>query len=278
MRCGSKPSDGGNLILTMAEKDELLRQEPDAAPLLRPFIGAEEYINGNPRWCLWLEDASPSLLQKLPLVRARLEAVRKFRLASTAEPTRRAAATPSRFFFVSQPAKEYILIPEVSSERRPYIPIGFVKPNIIASNTAFLVDSSSPYLFGVLSSTMHMAWMRVVAGRLKSDYRYSGSLVYNTYPFPPAPTDAQRKAVSDAAEAVLAARAQFPGESLAALYDPATMPPALARAHAALDRAVDRCYRPQPFATELARLEFLFGLYQQLAAPVLGAAPKRRRT
>lgn len=277
MRCGSKPSDGGHLIFTSAEKEALLQQEPEAASLFRPYIGAEEYINGNPRWCLWLENAAPSLLQRLPLIRQRLEAVRQFRLASTAEPTRKAAITPGRFFFVSQPANEYLLIPEVSSERRAYIPIGFVDPNTIASNTAFLIDASSPYLFGLLSSTMHMAWMRAVAGRLKSDYRYSGSLVYNTYPFPPAPTEAQRQAVAAAAEAVLAARAAFPTESLAALYDPSTMPPALARAHQALDRAVDRCYRPQPFTTELARLEFLFGLYQQLSAPVLGATPKKAR-
>ncbi|WP_226163833.1 class I SAM-dependent DNA methyltransferase [Hymenobacter terricola] len=277
MRCGSKPSDGGHLIMTTAEKDELLRQEPDAAPLIRPFIGAEEYINGNPRWCLWLENAAPSLLQKLPLVRQRLEAVRQFRLASTAEPTRKAAATPGRFFFMSQPANEYLLIPEVSSERRQYIPIGFMPPDVITSNTAFLVDSASTYLFGHLSSAMHMAWMRTVAGRLKSDFRYSGSLVYGTYPFPPAPTEAQRQAVTAAAEAVLAARTEFPGESLAALYDPTTMPPALARTHQALDRAVDRCYRPQPFTTELARLEFLFGLYQQLSAPVLGAPSKAAR-
>ncbi|NML65296.1 class I SAM-dependent DNA methyltransferase [Hymenobacter sp. RP-2-7] len=277
MRCGSKPSDGGNLILTTAEKDELLAQEPEAASLLRPYIGAEEYINGNPRWCLWLENAAPSLLQRLPLVRQRLEAVRQFRLASTAPPTRAAAATPSRFFFVSQPANEYLLIPETSSERRQYIPIGFVSPNIIASNKAYLIDSASPFLFGLLSSAMHMAWMRVVAGRLENRYSYSGSLVYNNYPFPLAPTEAQKQAVAAAAEEVLAARAQFAGESLAALYDPATMPPALARAHQVLDRAVDRCYRPQPFATELARLEFLFGLYQQLSAPVLGAPAKKGR-
>jgi hypothetical protein len=277
MRCGSKPSDGGHLIFTSDEKDALLQQEPEAVSLFRPYIGAEEYINGNPRWCLWLENAAPSLLQRLPLIRQRIEAVRQFRLASTAEPTRKAAITPGRFFFVSQPANNYLLVPETSSERRQYIPIGFVDSNTVASNKAYLIDTASPYLLGVLSSAMHMAWMRVVAGRLKSDYSYSGALVYNTYPFPPAPSEAQRAAVAAAAEAVLAARAAFPTESLAALYDPDTMPPALARAHQALDRAVDRCYRPQPFATELARLEFLFGLYQQLSAPVLGAAPKKAR-
>lgn len=276
MRCGNKPSDGGHLILTTAEKEELVANEPGAAPWLRSFIGAEEYINGNPRWCLWLENAAPSALQKLPSVLRRLEAVREFRLASTAEPTRRAANTPGRFFFVSQPTSNYLLIPEVSSERRSYIPIGFMTPDVIASNTVYLIDAASPYLFGLLSSVMHMAWMRTVAGRLKSDFRYSGSLVYNTYPFPAAPTEAQRQAVTAAAGAVLAAREQFPGESLAALYDPRLMPPVLAQAHGQLDRAVDRCYRLQLFATELTRLEFLFGLYQELSAPVLGQAKRRR--
>ena len=133
--------------------------------------------------------------------------------------------------------------------------------NVVASNLVNLVPNATPYLFGLLTSETQMAWMRQVCGRLKSDFRYSGTLVYNNYPFPPAPTEAQRQAVTEAAAAVLAARAQFPGESLAALYDPTTMPPALARAHQALDRAVDRCYRPQPFPSELARLEFLFGLY-----------------
>ena len=144
---------------------------------------------------------------------------------------------------------------------------------VIATDLCRIIPNATPYLFGVLTSEMHMAWMRQVCGRLKSDFRYSGTLVYNNYPFPPAPSEAQRAAVAAAAEAVLEARAAFPGESLAALYDPGTMPPALARAHQALDRAVDKCYRPQPFATELARLEFLFGLYQQLSAPLL---PKKK--
>lgn len=277
MRYGNKPSDGGNLILTQDEKEELLRQEPEATPLLRPYIGAEEYINGGTRWCLWLDGTSPGLLQRLPLVRQRLEAVQQFRLASTAEPTRRTAATPGRFFYVSQPDEDYLLVPETSSERRRYIPIGFVSKEVIASNAVSLIPNATPFLFGLLTSNMHMAWMRTVAGRLKSDFRYSGSLVYNTFPFPPNPTEGQRAAVAAAAEAVLAARAQFPAESLAALYDPTTMPPALARAHATLDRAVDRCYRPAAFATELTRLEFLFGLYQQLSAPVLGAMKKPKR-
>ena len=147
-----------------------------------------------------------------------------------------------------------------------------MSPEVVVSEVCSVIPNASPYLFGILTSEMHMTWTRQVCGRMMSDFRYSGTLVYNNYPFPPAPTEAQRQAVTAAAEAVLAARAAFPGENLAALYDPTTMPPALARAHATLDRVVDRCYRPQPFATELARLEFLFGLYQQLSAPLVAVA------
>ncbi|GAC1376486.1 MAG: hypothetical protein NVSMB30_21850 [Hymenobacter sp.] len=239
-------------------------------------MGAEEFINKKSRWCLWLADVAPSELSKMPQVRERIAAVKRIREASNRDTTRRLAATPTLFGEIRQPATNYLLIPGVSSENRRYIPIGFMPQDVVASNMVNLVPNATPYLFGILTSEMHMAWMRQVCGRLKSDFRYFGTLVYNNYPFPPAPTEAQRQAVTDAAETVLAARDAFPGEPLAALYDPTTMPPALARAHATLDRAVDRCYRPQPFATELARLEFLFGLYQQLSAPMLSAAPKAR--
>lgn len=279
IRCGSKPSDGGHLILTVEEMEQLLLVEPNAAPFLRPFIGADEYINNTQRWCLWLENISPGELQRLPNVKKRVDAVRASRLKSTALPTQRAADYPTRFFFVSQPANEYILIPETSSERRRFIPIGFVSPHIIASNKAYLIDSSDKYLFGVLCSTMHMAWMRTVAGRMKSDYSYSGSLVYNNFPFPPSPSPKQIAAVEAAAQQMLAARAQFPMESLATLYDPLTMPPVLVKAHQQLDKAVDLCYRAAAFSTELSRLEYLFKEYRRLTEPVLVvdavAKPKR---
>ncbi len=273
---GSMPNDGGHLILSAEEKDKLLAAEPDAARFVRPFVGAEEFINRKERYCLWLPDAAPSDLRRLPLVLARVEEVRKLRLASTRETTRNLGATPSLFGEIRQPTTDYLLIPGVSSENRRYIPIGYLPTEVVASNATFVIPNATPYLFGILTSEMHMTWMRQVCGRLKSDFRYSAGIVYNNYPFP-TPTEAQREAVSAAAAAVLAARAQFPTESLAALYDPTTMPPALARAAAALDRAVDKCYRPQPFATELARLEFLFGRYQQLAAPLAPAAPAKRR-
>jgi len=276
MLWGNKPSDGGNLILSVEEKEALVAAEPEAANWLRRYVGGDDLINNKERYCLWLPGIGPSQLRAMPQVLARVEEVRKMRQASKAPSTQKKAATPTLFVQISQPDTDYLAVPEVSSERRRYIPIAFLGKEIIASNKIQMVPDATPYLFGLLTSEMHMTWMRYTCGRLKSDFSYSNSLVYNNYPFPPTPTEAQQQAVAAAAEAVLAARAAFPGESLAALYDPTTMPPALARAHAALDRAVDRCYRPQPFATELARLEFLFGLYQQLSAPVLGAAPKAK--
>jgi hypothetical protein len=272
MRCGNKPSDGGNLILTDAQKNELLRVEPEAKKFLRRFTGSEEFINGNMRWCLWLEKADPSELRKLPEVMRRVEAVREFRLKSTAKPTRESAKRPTEFFYLNQPTTAYILIPEVSSERRAYIPIGFMPPEIVSANTNFLVSSSDRFLFGVLTSLMHMSWVRTVGGRLKSDYRYSGSMVYNTYPWPATATDKQRAEVEARAQAVLGARAQFPQATLADLYDPLAMPPSLAQAHAELDRAVDRCYRSKPFASDRERVEHLFALYEQLTAPLAPTA------
>ena len=193
-------------------------------------------------------------------------------------PTRKAAQTPTRFFYISQPATKYILIPEVSSERRNYIPIGFMLPDVISANTNFLVPSDSLYLFGTLTSAMHMAWVRQVGGRLKSDYRYSGSMVYNNYPWPESATPKQRAAVEAAAQAVLEARAQYPTSTLADLYDPLTMPAPLLKAHQALDRAVDRCYRPEAFESDRHRVEYLFALYEKITAPLVAAAkPKRKR-
>ena len=269
MVSGNKPIDNGQYLFTPERKAEFLAIEPQAAPYFKRWLGGEEFINGTERWCLWLGDASPSELDQLPEAKKLVLAVQEYRAASKSLPTQKLAATPRRFHVEFIPTGPYLAIPEVSSERRTYIPIGFLDVDVIVSNKLRLIPNTSPYLFGVITSHMHMTWMRQVGGRLKSDYSYSAGIVYNNYPFPPAPTKTQRAVVAAAAEAVLAARAAFPTESLAALYDPGTMPPALARAHQTLDRAVDRCYRPQPFATELTRLEFLFGLYQQLSAPIL---------
>ncbi|MCE0499087.1 MAG: hypothetical protein LV481_14195 [Methylacidiphilales bacterium] len=280
MRCGNKPSDGGNFILTDKEKKELVTLEPEAKKFLRRFTGSEEFINGNMRWCLWLVDASPGDLRALPLVMNRVKAVKEFRERSSATPTQKAAATPSRFFYESQPAGQFIAIPEVSSMRRPYIPIGLLSGNVIVSNKIYLVAEPSLWLLGNLSSHMHMAWVRVISGRLKSDFQYSGSVVYNNYPWPQEATDAQKTKVEECAQVVLDARQPFldAGQTLADLYDPLTMPANLLKAHQALDRAVDRCYRKEPFENDRQRVEFLFALYQKLTAPLIPASkPIRRR-
>ncbi|BCB26248.1 methylase [Sulfurimicrobium lacus] len=299
MRCGNKPSDGGNLLLSDAERDALLADEPAAAPWVRRFVGSEEFINNIPRWCLWLDGIPPETLRKLPKVLARVEAVRAFRSASSAEPTRRAAEMPTRFFYVSQPDKPYILIPEVSSERRRYVPIGFMTPDVISSNTNYLIAEPSLYLFGVLQSAMHMAWLGTVGGHLKSDFRYSGSMVYNTFPWPdlpspPAPLPpagegskspspvggggvGERGRIETAAQAVLDARAQFPDASLADLYDPLTMPPALLKAHQALDKAVDAAYGKTGFKSEAERVAFLFERYQKITSLLPSASSEKTR-
>ncbi|MEY4489826.1 MAG: hypothetical protein RIQ79_2334 [Verrucomicrobiota bacterium] len=278
MRCGNKPSDGGHLIFTDAERADFLEREPGAKNFFRRFTGSEEFINGGMRWCLWLKDAPAQELRALPEVMQRVTAVRDFRLASTAKPTRAAANRPTEFFYLNQPETEYVLIPEVSSERRKYVPIGFVSPSVVSANTNFIVPSSSSYLFGVLTSSMHMTWMRTVGGRLKSDYRYSASMVYNTFPWPE-PDAKQRVAIEKAAQAVLDARAPSldGGASLADLYDPLTMPANLLRAHQILDHAVDKAYRPAAFLTERERVEYLFQRYESLAAPLAPAAKTRRK-
>lgn len=277
MRCGNKPSDGGHLLLTDDERTELLAIEPAAAPYIKRFIGAEEYINNISRWCLWLIDINPTDLRAMPNVMKRIEQVRAFRAASTAEPTRRLAETPAQFFFISQPKSEYILVPEVSSERRRYIPIGLMSHEVISSNKNYLIAEANLFLLGMLQSEMHMTWMRQMAGRLKSDYQYSGSMVYNTFPWPSEPSEKQRAAVEAAAQAVLDARTQFPQSSLADLYDPLTMPPVLLKAHQALDRAVDACYRKAAFTNDAQRVEFLFERYQQLTSllPMVKKARKK---
>ncbi len=277
MRCGNKPADDGNLILTDEEKAALVKLDPGAKNFLRRFTGSEEFINGNMRWCLWLQDATPAQLDALPQVMARVRKVREFRLQSTAAPTRKAAKSPTLFFYISQPATKYILIPEVSSERREYIPIGFLPPAVISANTNFLIPSNSFFHFGILTSAMHMAWVRQVGGRLKSDYRYSGSMVYNNFPWPAEPSAKQHQTVEDAARTVLEVRAGYPDSTLAQLYDPLKMPAHLRKSHEALDRAVDRCYRPEPFTSERQRVEYLFARYEKLTAPLLPTSAKPKR-
>lgn len=267
---GSMPNDGGHLLLSPEERDALLAVEPGAEPYVRRFIGSWEFLNDKARYCLWLNDVPPQVLRQLPRVQARVEGVNKARVESSRATTRDLAATPTLFGEIRQPDTAYILIPGVSSERRDYLPMGLLPSEVVASNLVYVMPNATPYHFGVLSSVMHMTWMRYTAGRLKSDYRYSASLVYNTFPWPESPSETARQSVAAAGAAVLAARAPFlaAGSTLADLYDPLAMPPALVRAHRALDRAVDRAYRPQPFASEAGRVAFLFDRYEALANPL----------
>ncbi len=271
---GNKPIDDGNYLFTDEEKEEFVKQEPASERFFKRWYGSREFINRNPRWCLWLGDCHPNDLRSMPLAMKRVAAVRKFRLDSASASTQKLAERPTRFHVENMPKGNYLLIPKVSSERRRYIPMGFMNSNVLCSDLVFILPNASRYHFGVLSSTMHMAWMRYVAGRLKSDYRYSAKLVYNNYPWPQQPTDKQRQTVEDAAQAVLDARESHPDATLADLYDPLSMPANLTKAHAKLDRTVDRCYRSQPFANERNRVEYLFKLYQKLTAPLL---PTRKR-
>ena len=266
MKFGNQPIDGGGFILTPEEKEELLATSPGSAKFIRLFLGSVEFLNNIERYCLWLRDANPSELKQIPIILDRVKSVRDFRLASDRKATRELADCPTQFAFVSHEEATFLIVPSVSSERRQFIPIGLMSPAVIASNLCLIVPHAQLYDFGMLSSTMHNAWMRTVAGRLKSDYRYSAGIVYNNYPWPEDPSDQQRQAIETAARAVLDARGQFPGATLADLYDPLTMPPVLLRAHQTLDRAVDAAYGRRDFASEAERVAFLFDLYQRCAA------------
>ncbi|MGB6877225.1 MAG: DNA methyltransferase [Candidatus Acidiferrales bacterium] len=276
MGIGNKPIDDGNYLFTPEQKAEFLKSEPSAKKYFHHWIGSEEFINGIERWCLWLGQCPPAELRKMPHALERVEAVRNFRLASKSAPTRKIGAIPTRFHVENMPESKFLIVPEVSSERRNYIPIGFMNPDTICSNLVKIIPHATLYHFGVLTSEMHMAWVRQVCGRLESRYRYSAKLVYNNFPWPEVLTAKQRAAVEAAAQAVLDARKKFPDSTLADLYDPLAMPPALVKAHANLDRAVDLCYRPQPFDNDRQRVEFLFALYEKLTAPLLPAAKKVR--
>jgi hypothetical protein len=267
---GSKPTDGGNLLLSNDEKTDLLSREPQAAAWVKPFLGADEFINAQTRWCLWLVNIPPAQLKTMPLVRARVEAVKAMRTASKDAQTKNDAATPTLFQKIRQPSSDYLLIPSVSSEKRAFIPIGYLPASIIVSNLVYALPNATLYEFGMLCATMHNAWNRAVCGRMKSDYRYSNTIVYNNYPWPTAPTNKQRSAIEAAAQAVLDTRAQFGGASLADLYDPLTMPPALVKAHRQLDRCIDAAYGYKGEVGDAPRVAFLFALYQTLTA---GTAP-----
>lgn len=272
---GSQPTDGGYLILTEQEKQELIQKEPLAVEFIKQYMGAEEFLNGKKRYCLWLKNANPNELNKMPSVLKRIEKVRETRLQSPTPSVKEFAKFPTLFTQDRQPRTEYLAVPEVSSENRKYIPLGFLSPDIVCSNKLQIIPNATLFMFGVMQCEMHMVWVKYTCGRMKSDFSYSPA-VYNNYPFPLNPGETQKKKVEDAAQAVLDTRAKYPDSSLADLYAPVTMPPDLVKAHQALDKAVDLCYRPQAFGSELARIEFLFGLYEQYTAPMFGGSKKSR--
>jgi len=274
---GNKPIDGGNYLFTPDEKDQFLQVEPLAKDFFRRWIGSEEFINGIERWCLWLGECPPEKLRQMPEAMKRVEAVRNSRLASKSAPTRKLAETPTRFHVENFPKGSFLVVPKVSSERRRFIPIGFLTPDTLASDLVFVLLDATLYHFGILSSGIHMAWVRQVCGRLESRYRYSAKLVYNNFPWPQTVTEKQKTAVEAAVQKVLDARKEFPDATLADLYDPVAMPPKLVKAHAELDRAVDRCYRAEAFPSDRHRVEFLFAQYEQLTAPLVAKSKVRRK-
>lgn len=260
MAWGNKPTDGGHFILTEEEKASAIAEEPSIEKYIHRYIGGGDFLNNNLRYCLWLKDADPTDIKNSSFIKMRVERVRTFRAQSTAPTTQAYAEYPTLFRQISQTNNSYLAIPEVSSERRRYVPIAFFEADVICSNTVQFITDATLYHFGILTSGMHMAWMRAVAGRLKSDYRYSKDIVYNNFIWPEVTND-QHAEIERLAQAVLDARAQFPTASLADLYDPLTMPPALSKAHKALDRAVDKLYQKQPFPSDPARVAHLFELY-----------------
>jgi hypothetical protein len=275
MSFGNMPLDGGHLLLSEEEKNEFLLKEPKAEKFILPLISAYEFLNGGKRYCLWLVDAEPNELKQMPEVLKRAELVKIFRLESKAPSTQKFAATPTLFRDRNRP-ETFIVVPRVSSENRKLIPMGFFDKNSIVSDTCMSLPNGTIFHFGILMSTMHMAWVKSVCGRLESRYRYSKDIVYNNYPWPDNPNDKQVKAIEAAAQKVLDARQQFPNSSLADLYDPLTMPPALVKAHNELDKAVDLAYRPQPFTSEAGRMEFLFGLYEKYTADLFVKAKQKK--
>ncbi len=274
---GSQPIDDGHYIFNAEARSAFLESEPDAVPFLRPFVGAREYLQGRERWILALHDAPPATLARLPRVRDRIASVRAYRRTSKRTSTLKLADTPTLWQVNVLPTAPFLVVPEVSSERREYVPIGWLEPPAIPSNKLRLLPDATLADFALLTSAMHMAWMRAVTGRMKSDYMYSVGVVYNTFPLPPGFADADTSTLEPLTQAVLDARAAHVGATLADLYDPDLMPPNLRKAHHALDRAVDRLYRPKRFTSERERVEHLFALYERQRAPLVVQAAATAR-
>jgi hypothetical protein len=262
---GNKPIDGGFYLFAEREMQEFIKKEPSSAQYFHEWIGSGEFIKGNRRYCLWLGDLSPAELLKMPECLKRVQAVREYRLKSTSAPTVKLADRPTRFHVENFPKGNYIVIPEVSSEKRKYIPIGFLTPDIFCSNLVKIVPDATLYHFGVLTSSVHNAWMRTVCGRLKSDYRYSKDVVYNNFPWP-SPSDEQKAAIEKTAQAILDARAKYADCTMAQLYgENAYLFPELVEAHGANDAAVMAAYGFNPKMGESEIVAELFKLYETLS-------------
>ncbi len=275
---GTQPLEDGWLTFSTEEKTAFIEREPDSVPYFRPFPGAREFIRGQERWILHTADIPPQILRQLPMIRERLQAVRDFRSKSKRQTTRRLSDYPSSYGVTVVPETSFLIIPQTSSERRDYVPIGWLEPPVIPSEKLRLLPEATLIHFALLTSAMHMAWMRAVTGRMKSDYMYSVGVVYNTFSVPP--KDADLSKLEPLAQAVLDERAAHPEATLADLYDPDLMPPDLRRAHQSLDRAVDALYRRGGFASERERVEHLFALYEKMRAPLearVNKKPRRRR-
>lgn len=264
---GSQPTDDGNLILTSEEKTEFLKKEPQAEKFVRPYMMGKDFIARKPRYCFWMVGVKPDDLRACPQVKARIERVREYRLASPKEATKRKADMPMLFDEIRESTTDYVAIPKVSSQNRRYIPMDYLSHQIIPGDKLFVMQDASVYSFGILMSNVHMAWMRAVCGRLKSDYSYSNTIVYNNFPWP-TPTDAQKARIEQTAQAILDARALYPDSSLADLYDEVTMPPELRKAHQQNDRAVMDAYGftkgTEARTSESACVAELMKLYQKL--------------
>lgn len=275
---GSKPIDGGNYIFTEEEREEFLRRQRNAERFLHPYVGTDEFLYGVKRWILYLDGASPAEIRTMPLVKECIAAVRQYRLESKSVSTQKLAETPTQYHVTVVPASAFLVIPEVSSEQREYVPIAWLEPPVIPSNLIRVLLGADLWHFGILTSAMHMAWLGQIGGRLESRYRYSIGIVYNPFPWPQA-SELQMARIRALAQAVLDERAQFPDSTLADLYDIDSMPPGLRRAHRALDQAVDRLYRGAAFTGDRDRVEHLFGMYERLVTPLIaGTAPRRRTT
>ena len=276
MLYGNKLVDGGFYLFTDDEKENFIKEEPNSKKYFKQILSGDEFINGKNRWVLYLKDADPKELKSMPKVLERINEVKKYREASTKKQTQETALTPTLFAEPRQPESDFLLIPRTSSENRRYIPFGFFEKEFIVNDSCTALPNATTYHFGIMSSQMHMAWVKYTCGRLESRFRYSNTLVYNNFPWPANLTSKQKEAVDKAAQQVLDARLQFPNSSLADLYDPNTMPPVLAKAHQQLDKAVDLCYRPQPFINETKRIEFLFELYDKYTAGLFAGEVKKK--